>query len=683
MRILTTVGYAPCCNSIDIVNAFYKEQPYRDLSNTIFKQVIKPSLSPQANSTLFYLKSRHDTEPSVRLSKRIQKTPIPLRVNDPRESAVEPLSSYGVQVYAAEGVICHFTSPEREGARLHNARYALVAGMAFGMRKSLLMLAEGDFLAPIDYRDLLRQYSTAAAAEKYLEDWLEPVVENWSHHQTSDHNYAATVKLATELKELQFGEHIAENEADRLVHDYFVDTTSYEDALYGRHTIFVGRKGSGKTANFLKLASELEEDDRNLVCIIKPIAYELQGIMQLLRRYKERDEKGYVVESLWKFLLYTEIANTATHAIEGRKFVPRSKDETALLALLEQHQGMLKEDFSVRLERCVENLISTQQRESQEESIEGFRIAMSETLHSGILRDVRISLGKVLSRKKRIAILIDNLDKAWDKASDINILAEFFLGLLSASGRINDDFKREKLNVSTAIFLRSDIFDKVMLVAREPDKIQYTRLIWDDNELLLRVIEERFLVSHGDNVKPDEMWKRYFSPLVKGIPVKQYILSHILPRPRDLLFFVKAAVTTAINRRHTMVQEGDILDAQKQYSQHTLESILVENGVTVSTLENIIYEFVGSNPWLTSQEVSQCLSRAAVPAEVVPKVINHLCALSFLGVEVNEGDFRFADYAQEYRKNEALAKRLTMKRGGKTRYMVHPAFRAYLEIADP
>src|SRR5262245_283808 len=260
---------------------------------------------------------------------------------------------------------------------------------------------------------------------------------------------------------------------------------------------------------------------------------------------------------MWKFLLYTEIANAAAHAIEGRQFVPRSKDDAELLALLEQHQGMLKEDFSVRLERCVENLISTQQRKGQEESVEGFRIAVSETLHSGILRDVRLSLGKALSHKKRIAILIDNLDKAWDKASDISILAEFFLGLLSASGRISDDFKREGLNVSIAVFLRSDIFDKVMLVAREPDKIQYTRLTWIDDELLLRVIEERLLASHADNVKPDEMWKRYFCPLVKGIPVKQYILSHILPRPRDLLFFIKAAVTTAINRRHTMVQEAD------------------------------------------------------------------------------------------------------------------------------
>ncbi len=260
---------------------------------------------------------------------------------------------------------------------------------------------------------------------------------------------------------------------------------------------------------------------------------------------------------------------------------------------------------------------------------------------------------------------------------------EVFKHPLSASGRINDDFRHEGLNVSVAVFLRSDIFDKVMLVAREPDKIQYTRLTWDDDELLLRVIEERFLASHADNVKFDEMWSQYFCPLVKGIPIKQYILGHILPRSRDLVYFIKAALTTAVNRKHTIVQESDILAAQKQYSQHTIESILVENGVAISTLGNIVYEFVGSNPCLTSQEVGQCLSRAAVPPNEVPAVINHLCALSFLGVEVNEGDFRFADYSQEYRRNEALAKRLAERRGGRTRYMVHPAFRAYLEIIDP
>ena len=61
------------------------------------------------------------------------------------------------------------------------------------------------------------------------------------------------------------------------------------------YAIFVGRKGVGKSANLLKLVSEIGKDKRNLVCVIKPVAYDLEGIVSLLGKYKERDVKGYAV----------------------------------------------------------------------------------------------------------------------------------------------------------------------------------------------------------------------------------------------------------------------------------------------------------------------------------------------------------------------------------------------------
>ena len=91
-------------------------------------------------------------------------TKIPKIIDDPKESSVQSLTWYGTQVYSAEGVVCHFTSLTREGAALHNARYALVAGIATGLKIPLLMLEEGDFFIPIDYRDLLHQYQTATQA---------------------------------------------------------------------------------------------------------------------------------------------------------------------------------------------------------------------------------------------------------------------------------------------------------------------------------------------------------------------------------------------------------------------------------------------------------------------------------------------------------------------------------------
>jgi hypothetical protein len=686
LRILTTVGYVPYQNSRQIVEGFYREQPYQSNAETLFEQIVQPSFQPGAEEKLLYLKSRVETEASVRLTRRIYRSPIPQTIDDPQEVAVQYLAWYGSNIYTALGVICHLMHPDREGAALHNARYALVAGITVGMDKPLRMLTEGDYLAPLDYREVLIQYRTAADAVTRLEEWLSPLEQSWLERQSTRQGYMAALTLATELQNLQIGEPIAENEAEKLVDYYFIETVAYREALEGKQTVFVGRKGTGKSANFIKLANELEADRRNLVVSIKPIAYELQGITDLLSRYRERDNKTYAVESLWKFLLLSEVANVVARMIRERQ-VPMDEDEVALMTLMERDDAMLSRDFSVRLERCVEALHTAQQSRSGERNIEQDQLSISEALHEGIYTELRILLGKILSNKKRVAILVDNLDKAWDRTSDLTNLAEFFLGLLSAAKRLTmdfrrDDSRRDAVYVTVAIFLRSDIFYKIKNVAREPDKINSYRLSWDDPELLLRVIEERFVALHAGNIQPDEMWTRYFCETVKGNPTKQYLLERILPRPRDFVYLIKAAISTAINRRHPRVEEGDILDAEKQYSQFAVESLLVENDLPVGSLEAIIYEFIGNPPFLTYEQVRDSLIMVGVAAERIEEAIDGLCTLRFLGVEVSDGEYRFSDDPQEFRRVQVLSRKLGERRGTPSQYMINPAYWAFIEVAE-
>jgi hypothetical protein len=685
LRVLTTVGYSRYCNSKDLMGGFYKDEPYSDLENTVFEKAIRPSLGPTVTDKVLYLKCRHETEASIRISHSVDQlraADISVIVDDPKESTVQSLTWYGVQVYSSTALICHLTGPDRTGARLLNARYALVCGMAFGMDKKLLMLAEGEFLAPIDYRDLLHHYKTAAEASRHLDGWLRELEKSRYERKVSHQSYSSTVRLATELRGLQVGEYIAENEEDGLVEEYFVETAPFREGLTGTHAVFVGRKGSGKTANFLKLASELTKDRRNLVCVIKPVAYDLHGIVALLRKYKERDAKGYAVESLWKFLLYTEMANAAAKAFE--KMLPSAlkPDENELLRFLNQEGRALSGDFTVRLERCVEAMLGTH---ANEESAETLRMGISEALHQGVLKQLRVLLGKALTNKARVAILVDNLDKAWDKQSDLDSLTEFLLGLLSAASRLPVEFRHEDayrlpVTLSLAIFLRSDIFYKLLSAAREPDKIVHSKINWQDKELLIRIIEERFVSSHEGDVQPAELWARYFCPSVNGVPTREYLCSRILPRPRDLVFFVKAAVATAVNRGQPMVREVDILEAEKQYSQYALESILVENGISIPTLESVLYEFAGCHACLKEGEVAELLKKALIPTGDQSRVIEHLCSLAFLGLEVRSNDFRFAEDPPEYKRNIALA-RQTLSTGASLGFKIHPAFWAFLEVS--
>lgn len=685
LRILTTVGYQDYRNSSDIKIGFFKERPYSDLTSTMFKESIEPLLTSGSRNALLYLKTRHDTDASRGLSKRIEKGKIPVVIDDPKESTVQSLAWYGTQVYLADGVVCHFTGPHREGATLHNARYALVAGMAFGFNKPLIMLEEqGEAFIPLDYRDLLIQYQTASQALSAFENWLNPIEFGWSEQQASKRVHNASKILAAELKTFQVGEYLAENESE-ILENYFVETAAYNQALNGQSIIFVGRKGAGKTANLLKLGSTLREDPRNLVCVIKPIAYELEGIVELIKRYKERDQKGYVVESLWKFLIYSEIAKIAINKINTRPSGQIFPHENELVQFAKSYTGLLDEDFTIRLERSVENLIGLSEAKYNTQSVEQFRISISEAIHKSIIGHLRLALFKALKETHRVAILVDNLDKAWDKSSDFDHLAHFLLGLLAAASRIPDEFRKEHLhrktvNLSLALFIRSDIFYRIMSQAREPDKISYSKLSWQDRELLLRVIEERFVNSHGHDTAPSELWERFFVSNIKGIPIKDYIISRILPRPRDLVFLVKSAVAKAINRNHTRVEESDIFDAEKEYSQYALDSILVENGIGVGSLERILYEFAGANQYVSRKETEEFISKSEVPPAQIDSIIKHLCGVSFLGLEIANGDFRFAEDSQDYQKLYVMQRKYYGSLNGNLRYKINEPFWAFLEI---
>ena len=686
LRLLTTIGFARYVNSEQIIKSFFSDRPQQTLSETIFKQSIEPLLEEAQAESIVYLKSRHDSDASVRVTRELEDSGIPLIIDDPNETSVRPLHWYAQQLWNAKGMLSHFLSPAREGFKTHNARYALASGLAVGFHRNTLMLTEQhDMLAPMDYRDMTKYYTTPGEAAQLTEDWLLPMMEKERANSAAQSTHVRALRLATELKDfhVQLGDYVAENESGRL-EEYFVETTTSTDVINGTHSIFVGRKGTGKTANLIHAQSAAAKDLRNLVCLIKPVGYEIEGLLRLFSRYKVQDQKGYVIESFWKFLLYTEIASAAGQQItQSALWELNDPDNRRLIELLEDESKIFSGDFIVRLERVVGSLYKSPLTENNEQ----FRSGISEALHSGAIGRLRPILAKVLNKKRHVLLLIDNLDKPWTKSADLCQLSEFLLGLLTATSRVGEEInKGERGNAPTkfnsAIFLRSDIFEKVVNSAREPDKIAYARIRWDDPELLLRIIEERYVASHGPESNPSTMWKNYFCPQVRGIPTRQYLVSRILSRPRDVVYLVKAVVSFAVNRKHDRVEEKDVKDGEKQYSQYALDSILVENGITIPQLESVLFEFVGAPAIVSRLEAGKRIQKAAIEPDKIDNVIEHLVKLSFLGVEVGPNEFAYADEPRELKKYRVLSDRQAEIRGAERRYQINAPFRAYLEIAE-
>jgi hypothetical protein len=681
-QLLTTIGYQPYSNSQAIENGFYKDEPYRNLDQDVYIDLLESAASVSKKDALLYLKCDVDTEASIRIAQRISTARMPSVVDDPREVRVQTFSWYVQQATAASAVACHLLSTDHRGWELHNAKHALVSGLAHGLGKPLLMLAHDPYISPIDYRDLLKVHPTAAAAEGFLDEWISPIVEGYEKRTIEQETYKAEARAQGELRNIAIGDPIAEFEPNQLT-EYFVPTAAYNEALRSKHSIFVGRKGTGKTATLYKLADELATDARNYVCVVKPVDYELQGLLEMLAQELSRSEKGYLIESFWKFLLFTELAKGIYEQVLAKPtYYVRTEAEAELCTFVDEHKALITPEFSVRLDTVVSRLRNLTGSGSAEKQ----RLSISERLHSEMLSRVRALLGKALGGKARVAILVDNLDKAWNQHTDLQMLSELLFGLLSVSGRVAEEFEKEShwrnsVNLSLTIFLRSDIYAAMIRFARERDKLPIRRMTWEDPELLRRVLQERFVKSGADVVRPDGIWEKYFCRTVRDTPVRDYLADAVLPRPRDLIYLVKTALQFAVNRGHTIIEEKDLRAAEEQYSRFALDSLLVESGTRVAKLDELIYEFVGGPDVVVDEDVIRAMERARIPINRLKDVIDTLCEITFLGLEVGPGRFAYFYDEDSTTKIQVLARKTASAyASGTYRYRINKVFHAYLEI---
>jgi hypothetical protein len=678
-QLFTTVGYQGSSNSEKIVEGFFADQPYAD-QTCLFDDLLDRAMKPM-RPTLVYLKAQTATEASNRLTRRVMGGAIASIIDDPSEGANQPLSWYVNRIASASAVVCHLLSSAHINWQLGNAKQAFVAGMAHGLGTPLLMLAQSPYSSPLDYRDLLRTHETAVQAESLFDEWFAPLVESVRKQESNVEHYKNQALARTTLEQINLGEWIAENECEDLA-EYFIPTASYNEALRANHSIFVGRKGTGKSATFYKLQNELARDPRNHVCIIKPVAYELEGVLELLSQTLTIADSGYLVESLWKFLINTELAKSLYTQINSRPVSwGRNVNERELIEFVDQNTSWIMPEFSIRLESAVTKLMAL----PATGTVEIRRKNISEKLHGDMLPRLKVVTGNLISGKNRIVILVDNLDKAWDQSQDLSRVSDLLFGLLNVSGRIATDFQRDatfrdKVAFSLILFLRSDIYAAIIRFAHERDKVPVRRMSWDDPSLLLRVLEERFMKSGLNLQTPDEIWQQFFSATVRNRTARQYLTETVLPRPRDLLYLVKTALRFAINRAHSRIEEEDLLSAELEYSHFALNSLMAENAGQIQKLEKLLTQFALSSEIITELDLLACIERADVK-ERPSDVVEFLCELAFLGMEVEHNRFEYLYDEENTAKLSAMASRgAEQNPHGLRRYQINRAYHGYLEV---
>jgi hypothetical protein len=681
-RVVTTITYTSYANTHEIVDAFYRERPYERLEDTLFKDLRDIPGDRRIPPSLLYLKSPINTNESICLTRLLQSSAIPVRVDDPIEAADQPLSWYVQELANAYAVVVHLLSSDHEDSGLHNAKSSLVAGLAYGLGKRLLILAHAPYKQVVDYDELRRVHTTAKECGTYARAWLDVAVPDYRRHMKTLRSGEKERRSEAALRSLSIGDWQAEREAESLTR-YFVPTAPFAEVMSAQQeSLLVGEIGSGKTAIALQAASELAGSWRNHVCLVQPGEYEWDGLLRVLSGIEQISEQGFLAESLWKFLIYTELAKSLYEELVGEESRPHSAQELEFLRLVEDNSDLICGDFTLRLEAAVDRL----EKVDRSSNLQQQRMRTSELLHSSLLRDLRKSLGLCLEDRERVAILVDNLDKGWTHHQDLRLLGRVLLAVIGLGHRIWLDFRKQDhwrrgVNLTLALFLRSDIFNEVLKHASEPHKLVPTRISWGDRDALLRVLESRLSFSLGRNLPRDELWDSLFCSEVDGTPTRDFLFNNILPRPRDLIWFARTAIAEAQNRAHSSVEEEDILSARMQYSLYALRQVIDEGSQTVASLSSIMACFLGAPAVVTRDFILDAAKESGASEEGADQIITLLVAMGFLGVEVESGRFEHALLRD--RRDQWAAKASRLGRADPEKpicYRINDPFHPYLEV---
>uniref|UniRef100_UPI003F4953ED P-loop ATPase, Sll1717 family n=1 Tax=Paenarthrobacter nicotinovorans TaxID=29320 RepID=UPI003F4953ED len=674
LSLLSTVGRSGYKgNSEDLTARILNQRP--DLADPKLFDTLLAGATGREASAVFAPALPIKTNAATSLSKMLERDTTLKILGSSDDLGLAPLHFYVREIYRSSAAIFHLLPPTRVRASEHNARASFLAGVAYGLELPLLMVVETGFVPPLDYKDLMFIYPTSAALQEHVKSWLANLPK-----PSGSNKRLGRLALDIELPIRSFGQYVAEYEVDEL-NDYFIETSEFKSILEGKAKVFVGRKGTGKSATMTQAVVELRKDRRNLVVPIKPSSYELTGLLELLQRLKTTSSSDYLVSNLWMFLIYTEIA---IHTVRAARLKPAGISEGTPARFLEielENLGVdLDSALADRLEDVVNDLLG--QKIDPAEDEKQF-IANGIRVHA--LTNLKRALRTALHEFGRVAVLIDNLDKAWEHGADYKLMSKFLLTLLSTAGKMEKEFLRgdrdnNPVNLTLSVFLRTDIFDVMSSFAREPDKIGQLSVHWQDQELLARVLEERYGAAKVKGKKHNgaQLWHDVFVADVKGTPTRDYMLWRTLPRPRDLIYFANAALTTAINRKHESIQEADIVLAESQYSKFAIEALVVESEAEEFDLEEILYEFAGMDSTLSEEELREALSVVDNPDEVKSWLIK----TSFLGIEIADGDFIHVEGDTAARRKLKVAERLSKRSERPVQFRIHPAFRHYLDVRD-
>jgi len=539
LGFLDTVGYLDFQNSDELAQGILERAPFTAI----------PSPRPPLNheTPVYVIRGHIQTDGDVRMMSTLKKSALRFRTYDVIETPRLPLQEARKQVEASLAVVAHLLSPTRQGAMVHNARCALLAGIAMASAKAVLLLQEGQVHQPIDYRDVVTPYTNPDQVPRLLEPFIKGVIT-----RLQDAGPRVTKTPERFLERLNLGDVAAENEIVAL-RSYFVRTAQYNEARRGTASLVTGRKGSGKSAIFYAVRDSVPKGHGHLVLDLKPEGHQFTKLREVVLSKLSPGLQEHTLTAFWNYILLCEMAQKIRDYDYSwaQRDEDRRKRFQRLLEIYEQQVPADVGDLSERLLRQVDRLTLRFLEAPGADPVTGS--VLTEMLFKSDIRSLYDALSPYLEEKDSVWVLVDNLDKGWPtrgtKAEDILILRT----LLEGTRKMQRELEQRNVEFHSLVFLRNDIYEHLIQETADRGKETAISVDWDDSEAFKEVIRRRVKTSTGLDEPFEQMWSKIVDAHIGTRDSFGYVVDRTLMRPRDLLMFLHAAIGVAVNRGHERV----------------------------------------------------------------------------------------------------------------------------------
>lgn len=374
------------------------------------------------------------------------------------------------------------------------------------------------------------------------------------------------MKLLDHKKQLITGNLLGAPRAEvdiEMLKSAFVETHDFRALTQTDDFNFVvGRRGTGKTALFIKVADRYSQDSHVYLNRIRPEEYAALTFRSAIEQMSaEYQISRAICRVCWKANLLIEIIKK----IKDHYKLSRSPEADSVQRYFANNRLLVAKDF---FERLYEILHSSTKTTKSPQEIPG------QIAHAVELPRLQKAVQKTLETLNLSCVyLFDGLDEGWiPSIESVAILGGLAIAIA--------DLRDSQTGVYCILFIRDNIFRSLATV--DPDFSRHIegntlRLHWNEESLFHLCTERlRSALSLEEVENNTRVWNRFAQRNLKGRGGFHFCLKFTLYRPRDILVLLNQAFVVAARAGRQEIIEDDVEVTSRQIAQDRLTDLVNE-----------------------------------------------------------------------------------------------------------